>query len=80
MDFHLFKKFDKFTQIELTLEKGVIVGTRIHYDNPVFLFSLDKFYVELTCLEDEGEILSIFISDDLDILNPYLSSIELPEF
>jgi hypothetical protein len=79
MQYGLFKEFDKPTQIDLTIENGVLIDHRQEQDELLLLFQLESFYVELTYLEAREEILAIYSSEDDGILEPYLERMDVSE-
>lgn len=79
MTYKEFKRLDKFTQVDKTLEKGVAIGRRFEYGDFLKLFHMGAFYVELRYLEDETEIIAIYHSDDTALLEPYLHRINISE-
>ena len=74
-----FLKHDKPTRVDITLERGIIVGKRLQYEEFLKLFRVGSFYVELTFAEDQSEVFSIYSSDSDEILEPYLKAIDISE-
>jgi len=59
------------------LHLGVLVGKRQFYDQMVFLFQLDSYYVETYCNVHNKAVEEYRVSDNIRTLTPYLESISL---
>ena len=77
MTYFSFKLLDKETQVDITLEKGVMISKRLDHEHLVTLYRIEDFYAELCYLEDLSEIYAIYHSDNDKFLEPYLEMIDI---
>lgn len=61
------------------LHSGVLVGKRDSSDCKVFLFQLDRCYVEMFCNLQNKAVEEYRVFDDTNGLQPYLQSIPLDD-
>ncbi len=77
MHLYDFKTLDPITQLEIVIERGVLLLDRNEGNRGFLLYQVDNFYaevmLELTCHEISG--LKSFTSTDL--LEPYLENINI---
>jgi hypothetical protein len=59
------------------LHQGVLVGKRNLYDQMVFLFQLNGYYVETFCNRQKKIVEEYRVFENIKTLNPYLDSISL---
>ena len=77
MTYNAFRLLDKNTQVDIVLERGVMISKRIDKEDLITLYQLDGFYAELCYLDDLSEIYAIYHSDRDDFLEPYLERIDI---
>ena len=68
---------DKESQVDITLERGVMICKRLDHERLVTLYQIQSFYAELCYLEDLSEIYAIYHSDNDVFLEPYLEMIDI---
>lgn len=73
-DFLLLEEKDKR---HIVLHEGVLVAKRNSYNYLVFLFQMDRFYVETFCNLDNKAIEEYRVFDTTNALDPYLDGIAL---
>jgi hypothetical protein len=73
-DFILLNEAEKKLTV---LHLGVLVGKRQLYDQMVFLFQLDSYYVETYCNVETKVVEEYRVFDNMMSLSPYLESISL---
>jgi hypothetical protein len=61
------------------LHEGVLVAKRCSYNYLVFLFQLDRFYVETFCNVQNKSIEEYRVFDTTTPLDPYLDHIQLEQ-
>ena len=59
------------------LQEGVLVAKRSNSDYMVFLFQLNRYYVETYCNRQNRSIEEYRVFDNLSPLHPYLETISL---
>jgi len=79
MTYTEYKALDKYTQVDVALEEGAIIGKRIENDDLLILYQLNNFYIELAYLEDLSEIYAIYHTESDLLLEPYLQAIDISE-
>jgi hypothetical protein len=77
MNYFTFKQLDKETQVDITLEEGVMISKRLEQERLVTLYQINNFYSELYYREDLSEIYTIYHSDKDTFLEPYLNQIDI---
>jgi hypothetical protein len=63
----------KFT----VLHRGVLIAKRDHADRKIFLFQLERYYVEAYCNPESKEIEEYQVFEDVSLLTPYLEAIPI---
>ena len=63
----------------VVLHKGVLIGKRNGVDLIIFLFDLDKFYVETFCNTKTKAVAEYRVFAQTKLLQPYLESITIDE-
>lgn len=64
---------------DLLYREGVYIGKRKLNGSTILLFQLYDFYVEITYLTYRDQVSSINVTNNMAILNPYLSQIDIKE-
>jgi len=59
---------------------GTLLVTTSAFGVDFFLYSIDSYFVEVTCLPKTGDVLYIRATDNSEVLDLYLERITLPEF
>jgi hypothetical protein len=59
---------------------GTLLVTTSALDLDFFLYSIDNYFVEVTCLPKTGDVIYIRATDKVQVVEMYLDSISLPEF
>ena len=77
MTYTEYKALDKYTQVDVALQEGTIIGKRIEDDDLLILYQLNTFYIELAYLEDLSEIYAIYHTESDRLLEPYLEAIDI---
>ena len=72
-----FSKLTIFRQVELLLEKGQHVLSRIYLFYNVHLYTLAGFYAEIWYRQADNKIERVIILDESDVLDLYDNQIEL---
>lgn len=72
-----FNQLTEELQLQLLQRDGVHVGKRLVNGQPVILFQLAGFYVEVSYTKYRKEISGIATTEDADIVTPYLSQIHI---
>ena len=75
-----FSKLRSSEQLDIVRNDGVYIGKRVFKNRKVILYQVHSFYVELYYRSYRKELSSILISEDLEILQPYLHQVEVPIF
>lgn len=73
-DFILLTEREKKT---IVLHGGILIAKRREDNNLIFLFQLDKFYVEVYCSLENKAVKEYRAFYQLALLNPYLESIHI---
>ena len=63
----------------VALHKGVLVAKRSTSSHLIFLFQINKFYVEMFCSLESKTIEEIRMFDATKLLNPYLETIQIDD-
>ena len=63
----------------VVLHKGVLIGKRKEPELIIFLFQLDKFYVETFCNTKTKDVSGYRVFAQTKLLQPYLESITIDE-
>jgi hypothetical protein len=74
-----FIMLDEEEKKHTVLHQGVLIGKRRNYTYMVFLFQLDRYYVETYCNIANKAIETFQVFDTTGPLNPYLDVISLEE-
>ena len=61
------------------VHEGVLIAKRRYPDTMVFLFQLGSYYVETWFNSVSKKVLEFRISEETDILNPYLEEMSLDD-
>jgi len=80
MELKHFQALSQVTQRELMMKKGVLLAERKLTEFTIFLYQLDGFYAELYYHPQTNEVAWVKTFTSTSELEPYLSSIEIPEF
>ena len=59
---------------------GTRLATTSAFGVDFFLYSIESYLVEVTCLPKTGDVLYIRATDKSDVFDLYLEQITLPEF
>ena len=59
---------------------GTLLLSTSAFDLDFFLYSLDDYFVEVTCLPKTGDVIYIRATEKVAIAEMYLDSIKLPKF
>ena len=63
----------------VVLHKGVLIGKRKDFELIIFLFHLDKFYVETFCNTKTKQVSEYRVFAQTKLLQPYLENITIDE-
>lgn len=63
----------------LVLHEGVLIGKRKEPELMIFLFQLDKFYVETFCSTETKDVTEYRAFAHTKLLQPYLENIAIDE-
>ena len=77
IDFKAFNKLSKEHQLEILQKDGVHVGKIIVNGKYVILYQVYGFYAEVYFKEYRREVDEIIVSDNAEILQPYLDQIQI---
>jgi hypothetical protein len=77
MTLHHFKALAQDKQRKALLQKGAFVADRMTAGFCIYLFQIDKFYVEIFFIRESDEIIWIKCFDNTDELEPYLTNINI---
>lgn len=77
MKHHDSTTFEELQQVENVWKKGTLLGRRIENFHTLWLYMLDDTYVEITFHTHFNVLLSITYFKDTELLEPYLSEIDL---
>ena len=77
MTLHHFKALAQDKQRKALLQKGAFVADRMTDAFCVYLFQIDKFYVEIFFIRESDEIVWIKSFECIDELEPYLTNINI---
>lgn len=77
IDLEEFKKLSLKQQMEILHKEGVFVGKQLINEKSVILYQLNHFYAEVHYKDYRKNVESIVISEDMDMLRPYLSQIRV---
>jgi hypothetical protein len=72
-----FNNLDIDSQINLAMSKGTFLAQSNKYNLHLYLFQLDKTYIEIFSKDDSGEIITIRAFEDTDHLDTYLQEIDI---
>ena len=72
-----FEKLSLKEQLDLLYTDGVHIGKRLVDGQPVILYQLNGFYAEVYFIAYRREVDKIIISNDIDIVHPYLDQIRI---
>ena len=61
------------------LHEGILIGKRNKFDYLVFLFQMDKYYVETYCNLKNKAIEEYRAFDNMKLLKPYLEAISIDD-
>lgn len=70
---------DKEEKQHTVLHQGVLVAKRKHQSGVVFLFQLDRYYVETWCNIVSRSVMEYRVFDSTAMLEPYLKQISIPD-
>lgn len=59
---------------------GTLLVSTSAFGVDFFLYSIDNYFVEVTSMPATGSVIYIRATEQVDVLEIYLDSIELPEF
>ena len=74
-----FRRCNVEYQVLLTMNNGVLLIEWKEYNLMQRLFALENFYVEITSLEDSGEVIKITTHADINSMDYALSRIDISE-
>lgn len=77
MTLHHFNALAQDRQRKALLHKGVFLADRLTETFCVYLFQVDKFYVEIFFIRENDEIVWIKSFESTDELEPYLEKINI---
>jgi hypothetical protein len=72
-----FKNLTVEEQLNILHKDGVHVGKRTVEDQPVILFQVNDFYVEVHYKEYRKDVNKLLVSDNVDMVHPYLKQIQV---
>ena len=78
--FKEFNELSKKEQLEILRRDGAHVGKRRLNGQTILLFQLHSFYVEVHYKYYRKEIENIVITNNIDIVQPYLDQIQIKGF
>ena len=70
------KENDK-EKMDLLQHEGAYIGKRIIGDRSAILFQLGSFYVEVIYRDYRKDIEEVNVSENLDLLKPYLDQVDV---
>ena len=74
-----FNRLDRDKQLDYVMKFGILLIECKRFKFALRLFQLHHLYVEVYSTEKRGEIVSINAFEDVDDLEPYLSTIDISE-
>jgi hypothetical protein len=77
MNAAIFNKLDTESQINITMSQGTFLAQSNKYNLHLYLFQLDKTYIELFSKDDSGEIITVRAFEDTSHLEIYLQEIDI---
>lgn len=72
-----FRKLSVEEQLDILHKDGVHVGKRTLDKQPVILFQVNDFYVEVHYKEYRKDVNKLLVSDNVDMVHPYLAQIQV---
>jgi hypothetical protein len=63
----------------LVLHEGVLIAKRKEPESMIFLFQLDKFYVETFCNTETKDVTQYRVFEHTRLLQPYLENIAIDD-
>jgi hypothetical protein len=77
MTLYHFKALGQDKQRKALLEKGAFIADRMTAGFCIYLFQIDKFYVEIFFIRESDEVVWIKSFESTDELEPYLNNINI---
>jgi hypothetical protein len=59
---------------------GTLLVATSAFDLEFFLYSIDDYFVEVTCLPKTGDVIYIRATEKIEVVEMYLGAIKLPAF
>ena len=81
IEYSMFNRLPTWSQVEVLAKQGTVVAQRHHKNWTITLFSMNEYFVELWA-NQQLEIIGSFhkTAKSLDILEPYMDYLEVPDF
>jgi len=72
-----FKDLPLTSQLDLLQKDGVYIGKQALDGQPVILYQINNFYVEVYYKEYRKDVAKLLVSDNIEMVHPYLGQVRV---